>query len=302
MECFSCYSCSMKVGYPCINRSLESRANRTFRLASYNEARFRETVASNLAGLQEILAWNVTHGLLYFRIGSEIIPFASHPVCRVDWKREFAGELKALGDYIRDHSIRIAMHPDQFNLLHSPRVEVVERTVQELVYHAEILDALGLNKTAKIQIHVGGVYGDKANSLRRFVQGYDVLPLFVKKRLVIENDDRLYSLADCLKIHFQTGIPVLLDTFHHELLNAGETIGEAVEMAGETWDENDGVLLVDYSTQEPGARIGKHAETIDLNHFSRFIQATNNFAYDVMLEIKDKEKSALAVVELISDL
>lgn len=285
----------MKIGYPCINRSLESRANRTFRLASYSDERFRETVASNLAGLRDILAWNVEQGLLYFRIGSEIIPFASHPICKVNWKREFAGELRALGEYIRDHSIRIAMHPDQFNVLHSPREEVVERTIKELVYHAEFLDSMELLESAKIQIHVGGVYGDKDSSLQRFVKGYECLPMGLKKRLVIENDDRLYGLADCMKIHSLTGVPVLLDTFHHELLNEGEMMSEAEQMANRTWNESDGVLLADYSTQEPEARRGRHAETIDLSHFDGLMREAKGLAFDVMLEIKDKEKSALKV-------
>jgi UV DNA damage endonuclease len=288
----------MKLGYPCINRSLPFRANRTFRLASYTPDLFRDKVKQNLAGLQKILEWNVTKGLLYFRIGSEIIPFASHPICRVDWQKELATELTSLGELIRINKIRIAMHPDQFVLLNSPRIEVVNNSVAELNYHAEFLDAMNLDQTAKLQIHVGGVYGDKENSIGRFVEEYRKLPSKIKTRLVIENDDRLYSLKDCLTIHQKTGVPVLFDVFHHRLLNQGETETEAIKLASTTWKEVDGLLLVDYSSQEPGGRKGKHAKTVDLNDFSKFMRQVKDLDFDLMLEIKDKEKSALKIASM----
>jgi UV DNA damage endonuclease len=55
--------------------------------------------------------------------------------------------------------------------------------------------------------------------------------------------------------------------------------------------------MVDYSSQEKGERAGRHAEHIDLRHFARFIAATAGMDFDVMLEIKDKEKSALRARE-----
>lgn len=288
----------MKLGYPCINWSLPYRANRTFRLASYTPDLFREKVRQNLAGLQKILEWNVEKGFLYFRIGSEIIPFASHSICQVDWPQEFEAELHQLGEFIKKNGIRIAMHPDQFVLLNSPKIDVVGNSIAELSYHADFLDALDLDRTAKLQIHVGGLYGDKSGSIERFVRGYKNLPTKIKKRLVIENDDRLYSLQDCLTINKLTGIPVLFDFFHHGLLNRGETIVEGLKLASMTWKAEDGVILTDYSSQEPGARRGKHAETVDLQDFSRLMKQVKDYDFDLMLEIKDKEKSALKIAAM----
>lgn len=283
----------MKIGYPCINRSIGCSAAGTFRLASYSPGRFRETLAGNLACLNRILEYNRAQGLLFFRISSDLVPFASHPVCRVDWRAEFAQELRSLGALIRGAGMRISMHPDQFVLLNALKDAIVRSSVAELLYHCAVLDGMELPRTAKVQIHVGGIYNDKTAAMERFVKEYLRLSSSVKKRLVIENDDRLFSLQDCLRIHAQTGIPVLFDSFHHECLNNGESVAEALRAAARTWREEDGVLMLDYSQQAPGKQKGAHRDSIRIPAFRAFLESTRGTEFDIMLEIKDKEKSAL---------
>ena len=84
------------------------------------------------------------------------------------------------------------MHPDQFVLINSPSEEIFEKSIRDLIYHEEVLSLLGLDSTHKIQIHVGGMYGDKTTAIERFVKRFEALPERIKKRLVIENDDRLF--------------------------------------------------------------------------------------------------------------
>lgn len=284
----------MRIGYPCINRSLapEWRSDRTFRLASYTPARFRETVAANLAGLAEILRYNVAPGFLFFRITSQLVPFASHPVCKVRWWQEFAAEFRALGRQVRESGMRISMHPDQFTLLNSPDPGIVGRSVAELLYQAQVLDTMELDTTAKLQIHVGGVYGDKPTAMARFTAAHTTLPEPVRRRLVIENDDRHYTLADCLNLHGHTGIPVLFDFFHHALNGDGRPVRVAVQAAAATWGTADGLLMTDYSSQQAGQRAGTHAESLDADDFARALRASRPCNFDIMLEIKDKEQSA----------
>ncbi|MGE5445664.1 MAG: UV DNA damage repair endonuclease UvsE [Ignavibacteriales bacterium] len=291
----------MKIGYPCINLSLEGKGNKTFRLRSYSEERLIETVKNNLDYLHSTLRFNVEHQLLFFRISSDLIPFGSHPVCQSPWGDYFKEKFRAIGDFIKRNNIRISMHPDQFTLINSLDEKVYENTIRELMYHAKILDLLGLNDSAKIQIHVGGVYGDKEESIKRFIRRFKKLSNRICRRLVIENDDRLYSLEDCLEIHTKTGTPILFDVFHHELNNHGEAIKEAFQIFTGTWKKVDGVPMVDYSSQEIDGRRGNHAKTINVEHFKRFLNETENFDFDIMLEIKDKEKSALKAMEIVSN-
>ncbi|HEV2072356.1 MAG TPA: hypothetical protein VGR29_01825, partial [Thermomicrobiales bacterium] len=157
----------MRIGYPCSNRSLDVSAARTFRLASYTPERLIETVEANLLALRTILEWNVDHGILFFRISSTTVPFASHPIMDVDWQSICAPRLAELGELINAHDMRINMHPGQYTLLNAPKPEVVQQSIAELRYHAELLDLLGLDHTHKIQIHTGGVYGDKVAASER---------------------------------------------------------------------------------------------------------------------------------------
>ncbi len=288
----------MKIGYPCINLSINLKA-RTLRLATYSEEKFKEIVENNLNYLGKILEYNIANGILFLRISSDIIPFASHPVCDVDWAQYYSQELKKLGLVIKKNNIRISMHPDQFILLNSPNIKVLKNSISELQYHAKLLDSLKLNNSHKIQIHVGGVYDDKIKSLERFVLNYRKLPSKIKKRIVIENDDRLYSLADCLFINKKTGVPILFDVFHHKCHNQGESISLALKKAATTWKEKDGDPMVDYSSQKAHARKGSHAESLNPRDFLDFAKILGKKNIDVMLEIKDKEKSALKALELL---
>jgi UV DNA damage endonuclease len=291
----------MKIGYPCINNGLKCSSNHTFRLANYSEELLKQKIKENLECLKKTLEYNLEKNLMFFRVGSGLIPFASHSVCKFNWQKEFAKEFLELGNFIKKNNFRISMHPDQFVLINSPNLEIVNRSFAELKYHCEVLDLMGLDETAKVQIHVGGVYGEKEKAIERFIENYKKLPNSIKKRLVIENDDRLYSLKDCLEIFEKTGVPILFDFFHHICLNNNETILQALEKIKNTWRNEDGTPLTDYSSQKKNGRFGAHAETIDIVDFVDILKKIKkaNIDLDLMLEIKDKEKSALKALEII---
>jgi UV DNA damage endonuclease len=292
----------MKIGYPCINLSLPCRSSTTFRLKSYSAGRIEQTIENNLDCLMKILELNVEYGLLFFRISSDLVTFASHPVCTFPWQKIFGNNFQKIGVFIKKYNMRVSMHPDQFVLINSIDEDIFHRSVKELYYHAEVLDLLTVNSSAKIQIHVGGVYGEKDKSIRRFIDRYKKLPDKITKRLVIENDDRLYSIDNCLLIHEKTNIPLVFDVFHFKCNNNGESIESAFSKAYGTWAKKDGLPIVDYSSQELGKKKGTHARSIDIGDFGHFIKETKGFDFDIMCEIKDKEKSALKASDVIRGL
>jgi UV DNA damage endonuclease len=293
----------MKIGYPCVNDAMDCSAANTFRLASYSDERVVAAVAANLACLRRMLEWNVAQGLLFFRMGSGIVPFGSHAINTFPWQTHFAAEFQAIGDYIKANNVRVSFHPDQFVVLNSPNPDIVQRSIQELVYQGSMLDLMGLDGTAKLQIHVGGLYGERELAISRFATVYASLPAAVKARLVVENDDRLFSLHDCLQLHELTGVPILFDNFHHECLNHGEPMHEALKLAANTWRPTaDGVPMMDYSSQAMGERKGKHTDNLVDDQFREFLTHLQGLEFDVMLEIKNKEISALRAVAILREL
>ncbi|WP_216690166.1 UV DNA damage repair endonuclease UvsE [Hymenobacter siberiensis] len=293
----------MKIGYPCVNEAMDCSSGNTFRLASYSEERLVAAVTANLACLRRMLEWNVAQGLLFFRIGSSIVSFGSHPINTFDWQTHFAADFRAIGDYIKVHNLRVSFHPDQFVVLNSPSPDIVQRSIQELVYQGSMLDLMGLDGTAKLQIHVGGLYGERELAISRFAAVHAALPPAVKARVVVENDDRLFSLRDCLALHQLTGVPILFDNFHHECLNHGEPMAEALRLAAATWHPTaDGVPLMDYSSQALGERKGKHTNDLVDEQFCEFLTHLHGLDFDLMLEIKNKEASALRAVAILREL
>jgi UV DNA damage endonuclease len=289
----------MKIGYPCINLTLNCRSSRTFRLKNYSEDRLIQTITNNLNCLKDILKFNVDHGILFFRITSDLIPFASHPVMRFNWQDYFKTEFDALGNYIKKNSLRITMHPGQYTVLNSVNYDVFEKSVDELIYHTDILDLLKLDKTAKIITHVGGVYGNKKKSVERFISRYNALEQRIKKYYVIENDDKSYTIDDCLAINEQTGIPVIFDVYHYECNGKNENIQNILKEIINTWKSEDGLPILHYSSEHPVKGKCRHADSINIKHFKEFIESTRNKDFDIMLEIKNKETSALKALKVI---
>ncbi|RJP35681.1 MAG: UV DNA damage repair endonuclease UvsE [Actinobacteria bacterium] len=292
----------MKIGYACINLSLACRSSRTFRLKSYSAGNMERTVGGNLSCLREQLRYNLEHGIYYFRISSDLVPFASHPACDYPWQRVFRGEFEAIGGFVAEHAMRVTMHPDQFILINSLDEDVYRRSAAELAYHARVLDLMGLDASHKIQIHVGGVYGDRGAGISRFAGRYGKLPAKVRRRLVVENDERSYGLADCLEVHARTGVPVVFDTLHHDANNRGEKTVEALKLAGATWGGKDGAPMVDYSSQRKGGKPGAHAYSLDSRDFRSFLRAARGIDFDIMLEVKNKERSAIEALAIAREL
>jgi UV DNA damage endonuclease len=291
----------MKIGYPCINLTLDCRSSHTFRLKNYSKERLKSTIEGNLYCLQRILEFNKENKILFFRITSDLIPFASHPILDFEWKDHFKTTFEDIGAFIRKNKMRITMHPGQYTVLNSINEEVYESSLKELFYHVDVLDLMNLDYSAKVQIHVGGIYGDKKASMKRFINRYFKLENKIKNRLVIENDDKSYTISDCLKISEKTGIPIIFDVYHHYCNNLGEKVKDALERISYTWKEKDGIPVIHYSSEHPIKSKPSHAETIDLNHFKKFINLTRDFNFDIMLEIKDKEISALKALEVVSN-
>ncbi|PLX19741.1 MAG: UV DNA damage repair endonuclease UvsE, partial [Candidatus Muiribacterium halophilum] len=254
----------------------------------------------NLRSLEDIILWNRENNINFFRIGSEIIPFASHEEFDFDWKKDFKDKLRSLKEMANETNMRFTMHPGQYTVLNSQRPEVVQKAIDEIEYHAQFLHEIYPDK-GKIVIHTGGVYGDKDKAKKVFIKNFELLSELAKKMLILENDDKSYNVFDVLEISEKINIPVVFDILHH-ICNTPckkpyENLEEIIEKVVNTWK---GDIPIFHLSSRKGNIGCPHTEFIrkpDFNKLISIMKKVKNYSqFDIMVEAKAKEK---AVIELL---
>jgi UV DNA damage endonuclease len=237
----------MRLGYACINETLTAqgvKANRTAIKRTFKTKGVKHV--ANLAllssiDLLKILQWNEAHDIKVFRISSGIFPWASeYDIDTMPGIDAISRALRAAGDYAREHNHRISFHPGQFNCMASPNDAVVENSLKDLEIHGKIMDLIGMPQTreAKINIHIGGAYGDRAAAMDRFCRNIERLSPSVLGRLTVEKDDKpsCYSTKMLYDgIFKRTGVPIVFDSHHFSLGPQDQSYDEAIHMAASTW-------------------------------------------------------------------
>jgi UV DNA damage endonuclease len=285
-----------RIGYACTPISIPYKTSRSFLLKNFNEDTFNECVASNIKDLMSILQWNIKQGIHMFRISSDIIPFGSHPINHIEWWRTFKEELLECGIFIKANDMRVSMHPGQYTVLNSPREEVVEKSIADLEYHCRFLDAMEVNYQCKIVLHVGGVYGDKHSAMESFISNFEKLSDSLKKRLVIENDDKSYTIEEVLEVCKNIGIPAVFDNLHHQLNPCSLEWDEIINRVKGTWKVEDGPIKFHYSDQDIEKKGGAHSKSVITENFLNYMESIKSLDADIMLEVKDKEVSSIKCV------
>jgi UV DNA damage endonuclease len=291
------------VGYAGVCLGLPERSvSRAVRLANATPARLRELIRLNLTDLLAILAYNVCERLCLFRINQGVIPLLSHPANTLPWCEEFAPLLRENGDYIKSHGLRVSMHPGQYTVLNSENPAVVDAALAEVAAACRVLDTMGLDRRHKIVIHVGAGKPDRLAARARWEAVWPRVPELVRARLVLENDDRTFSVQDLLPLCRRLGIPLVFDRLHH-FANPGawadRPVAEIMAEVAQTWTPADGLPKVHFSSQDPDKKPGAHAYWLDKNDFLAFAAEMNDFTVDMMAECKGKD---LALIRLREEL
>lgn len=292
----------MSIGFVSIIMNQQDIRLRSCILKNATPENLLRLIEHNLTMLDKMLDWNFQNNIHLFRISSEIIPFGSHPINVVAWWELFQTQLRALGDKAKKLGIRLSFHPGQYTTLSSPNAGVVARAILDLKYHARFLDTMGVDFSNKIILHIGSKYGNKEQAVRRFIKNFKNLPVNVRRRIVLENDELHFTADDILKIARKTKCPAVFDLLHHQINNSGNlSVAGAVLRCRKSWRRADGVQKIHYSQQAPGKRIGSHSETISLPQFLAFYKILPQ-PIDIMLEVKDKSLSALKCISAVKNL
>ena len=298
----------MNLGYACINTTLASSNPRITTNRGMIKKTFLEKgleyagdlSLSNVSDLLVILKWNIENNIRFFRVSSDIFPWANHyNITMLPQYSQIKEKLDEIGAYVKCNNIRLTFHPGPFNVLTSPKKSVVKNTIKDLEMHAIICDLIGLSQTPfnKINIHCNGVYGDKKSAMDRFCSNFKMLSTSVQKRLTIENDDKpsMYSVKDLMYIHDRIGIPIVFDVHHHKFCDGGLSEKEALELAISTWPKSIRPVLhysESKSEHENDESIKKQAHSDYINS----IPETYEHDLDIMIEAKAKE---LAIIPFL---
>jgi UV DNA damage endonuclease len=295
----------MKIGYACINTTLSQadiKVNRamvkkTFLTRGLTYA--SELALKNVTDLEKIIDWNIANNLLLYRMSSDMFPWMSEYEFRdlPDYE-PIKSVLHTIGQKVKAHDLRLTYHPGPFNVLATGNESVLRNTLKELRQHGEIMDMmeLPLSPFAKINIHIGGAYGDRRSALDRWIENFSLLPPTASRRLTIENDDKanMFSVGDLMKVHEATGVPIVFDYHHHQFRTGDLTLREAMLLAYSTWPKSI-TPIVHYSSSK---RKYEDATCSEASHADFVYEKINLYGreVDIMLEAKAKELAALQFI------
>jgi UV DNA damage endonuclease len=257
-----------------------------------------EICEHNAKSLLDALIFCNRHGIQDFRVNSQILPLKTHPdagyqIEDLPHYRKIMDRFRGCGVFCRENDLRTTFHPDQFVLLSSTNPTVIRNSLAELRYQAQVASWINADV---INIHGGGVYGNKTGALRRLVSQIKKLPDSIRTRLTLENDDRAYTPKDLLPVCLDMGIPLVYDVHHHRCLPDGFAVEKATELAIQTWNREPLFHLSSPKNGWESSSVNKHHDYIDPNDVP---DCWLNLDITVEVEAKAKE---LAVLKLKKDM
>lgn len=294
----------MRIGYACLTVAVEGTQLKTCTRKFASPERILSLTGENFAALENMIDYNILNGISMYRISSDLVPFGSSFATTLPWEIIYRDQLDQIAQKIERSGMRISMHPGQYTVLNSPDSDVVRRSIEDLTYHARFLDALKLGSQHKIILHVGGKYGDSAAALSRFASVYRDLDASIRKRLVLENDGGIFQIAEVLELCHRICAPAVYDNLHNAINPSDLAKSDAhwVSLCRETWRPEDGAQKTHYSQQHPEKSRGAHSDTIAIGAFLDYYHSLSDEKPDMMLEVKDKNRSAVKCILCTSSL
>ena len=254
------------------------------------------------------------------RLSSDILPAYTEPSWRYFWQRSDVQDYAAkyfgeVGDIARSRNVRLSMHPGQFCVLASDRPDVVDRSIEEFEYHADMAKYMGYGKSFqdfKVNVHIAGKAGPEG--IRR---AYQKLSTEARNTITIENEEISYGLDDCLSI--SDLVPIVLD-IHHHWIREGSYIDPTDDRVKRVVDSWRGVRpTMHYSVSREDCLVGHPCDRrpdfqtlIESGHKRQKLRAHSDFmwntaanewaleflrTHDIMVESKGKNLASFALAK-----
>ena len=298
----------INLGYACVNVELREDdifTGRTMRKSTFEAkgiSAASEVNLKNVKDLLKIVKWNNRNNIKLFRISSEIFTWNSEYDLKdcPDYP-EISLILAQVGKEASKHNQRLTTHPGPFNVLASPNGKVVDNSIDSLNKMGIVMDLIGLPQTpyAKINIHIGGAYGDKVAAMKRFNENFKRLSYSTRSRLTVENDDKasMYSVQDLYDgIFKEINIPIVFDYHHHKFNTSDLTEEEALKLASLTWGNIKQCTHYSESMAEKENVVGKKPQA----HSDFIYDKIHDYGLNIDCVVEAKKKD-LAVSKYLSE-
>ena len=289
-----------RLGYACLTKTLDNvTSSSSLSYTNYlkNENKLQkldEVIISNLENLEKIIDYNIANDIHFYRLSSKIIPLATHKDVEFDYIDKYQNFYDRIGEKIKKSNMRVDFHPDQFCVLNSTNKDVVENSFRILEYHYNILEALKIEDKVII-LHVGSNVFGKKQSIARFINNFEKLPSHIKECIVIENDDKVFNILDCLEISKKINTPIVLDVHHHNCNNPNINLYDYIDRIFKTWKKKP---KIHFSSPKNKTKkdFRSHHDYINAEDFTEFILKTQKYDFDIMIEAKAKDEALFKLV------
>lgn len=260
---------------------------------------------------KELRMLRITSDMLSFYTHEDYSQFWRDPNTQMLLERWFA----PLGETARQNDVRLSFHPDQFVVLASDRPEVVNNSIREFEYHADMARWMGYGKQFqdfKINVHIAGRAGPEG-----IRQAYKRLSPEARNTLTIENEEMTHDLHTVLEI--ADLVPIVMD-IHHHWVNCGEYIQPTDDRVKKVIDSWRGIrpachysvsredILVQHAVDQLPARdalmeAGHNRQKLRAHSDYFWNDAVNDWAltfndnFDIMCESKGKNLASFKLHE-----
>ncbi len=291
-------SMNITLGYACQSETLTKiTTSSNYSYTNYEKEKdmqkLNNIIISNLLSLEKILTYNIKNNIHFYRISSNLIPLATKKEVIFDYTIPYQSYYKKIGNLIQKNNLRVDFHPSQYCILNSCKKEVVQNSIDILKYHYKLLENFKVKDKVLI-LHIGsGVLGKK-NSLSRFVDNFKKLPSYLQNCIVVENDDKVFTIEDCLYLSDILDIPVCLD-YHHFLCNKSDIDYQKII---DSWKNKKPKMHFSSPKSRLKKEFRSHHDYIDCDVFIEFLTNIKhlNCDIDIMIEAKKKDEALFRLI------
>ncbi|MGG2094087.1 UV DNA damage repair endonuclease UvsE [Bacillus sp. S13(2024)] len=303
----------VKLGYVAMSVHLKNASpSQTMTYAQFQRIQDRDAAIkklerisnSNLENCLRLLKHNYGHDISFFRLSSKLIPLANHEaLLEWDYIKPLRENLKRLGEYAKRQEMRIDFHPDHFVVLNSLHPPILKQSIKTLQMHGKLLKGMGIDRTHRCVLHVGGAYENKEKALEQFIENWSLVPVGIQKMVMLENDDTTFSLKEVLYLGEKLGIPVVFDLHHHMVNHDFEEWVTDWERVVRTWEQSPLPIKMHISSPREGNNLRAHADFINPDQFFSFLHHIKDSVSEVhcMIEAKQKDEALFQLMRDMKD-